>query len=510
MCNNEDVSMTDGVMAIQVSPNTPSSRGGGPRTCMSAVELGKRLLLHSRDGDTDEIKSLISRGAPFTTDWLGTSPLHLAAMNGHTETAEVLLRGGISRDARTKVDRTPLHIAAQEGHADIVDLLLSHGADIESTDMLRMTPLHWAVDRGHADTVLKLLEHGANPNAVSKFDKTPIILAIDNNRVDILDLLQNTSLYIHKETEDHFMSQLDEAGSAAENLMVISGEAPAEEEEVHTSQSESPVPQQGAACSLSASTEGIEIISEGIQINFLNPSDKASPKSKPKPSVIAGSSSSSSSTAQSNIQFLKAHGITMLPADDSNIVASAMESGQTVVLTEAGKLALNQTRIGQVKKNTVAVASSSAPAKSTRKVVAISAGQLAMITGKVTKMVPVGKKLSFSPARLKSKTEGVTTVSRIITTTTGKRVFPSSSPVSKAAQEKARMEQEDHEMLAEEEEAAQREEQDPLDDRPPDDMETMARKLAQAKKEAEEYRKQLLQKEQEAEEYMKKLKSLTK
>ncbi|KAF4522737.1 hypothetical protein B566_EDAN010944 [Ephemera danica] len=266
-----------------------------------------------------------------------------------------------------------------------------------------------------------------------------------------------------KETEEHFMSQLDEAGSAAENLMVISGEAPAEEEEVHTSQSESPVPQQqqqGAACSLSACTESIEIVSEGIQISFLNPSDKASPKSKPKTTVVAGSSSSSS-TAQSNIQFLKAHGITMLPADDSNIVASAMESGQTVVLT-----------------------------------------------GKVTKVVSIGKKLSFSPARLK-KVDGAT-VSRIITTTTGKRVFPSSSPVSKAAQEKARMEQEDHEMLAEEEEAAQREEQDPLDDRPPEDMETMARKLAQAKKEAEEYRKQLLQKEQEAEEYMKKLKSLTK
>lgn len=34
---------------------------------------------------------------------LGTSPLHLAAQYGHTTTAEVLLRAGVSRDARTKV-----------------------------------------------------------------------------------------------------------------------------------------------------------------------------------------------------------------------------------------------------------------------------------------------------------------------------------------------------------------------------------------------------------------------
>ena len=71
--------------------------------------------------------ALMSNGAPFTTDWLGSSPLHFAAMNGHYGTCEVLLRAGISRDARTKVDRTPLHLAAQEGHADLVELLLRHG-----------------------------------------------------------------------------------------------------------------------------------------------------------------------------------------------------------------------------------------------------------------------------------------------------------------------------------------------------------------------------------------------
>ena len=46
------------------------------------VELGKKLLACAKDGDTEGVRLLMSRGAPFTTDWLGTSPLHLTAMYG--------------------------------------------------------------------------------------------------------------------------------------------------------------------------------------------------------------------------------------------------------------------------------------------------------------------------------------------------------------------------------------------------------------------------------------------
>nr|AAQ19489.1 GA binding protein subunit beta1 [Mus musculus] len=91
---------------------------------MSLVDLGKKLLGAARAGQDDEVRILMANGAPFTTDWLGTSPLHLAAQYGHFSTTEVLLRAGVSRDARTKVDRTPLHMAASEGHANIVEVLL--------------------------------------------------------------------------------------------------------------------------------------------------------------------------------------------------------------------------------------------------------------------------------------------------------------------------------------------------------------------------------------------------
>ncbi|XP_074665651.1 GA-binding protein subunit beta-2 isoform X3 [Strix aluco] len=157
---------------------------------MSLVDLGKRLLEAARKGEDDEVRKLMASGAPFTTDWLGTSPLHLAAQYGHYSTAEVLLRAGVSKDARTKVDRTPLHMAAADGHTHIVELLISNGADVNAKDMLKMTALHWATEHNHRDVVELLLRYGADVHAFSKFDKSAFDIALDKNNPETLIMLQ--------------------------------------------------------------------------------------------------------------------------------------------------------------------------------------------------------------------------------------------------------------------------------------------------------------------------------
>ncbi|KAG9345310.1 hypothetical protein JZ751_009856 [Albula glossodonta] len=158
---------------------------------MSLVDLGKRLLEAARNGQDDDVRSLMANGAPFTTDWLGTSPLHLAAQYGRYSTAEVLLRAGVSRDARTKVDRTPLHMAAAEGHSSIVELLIRQsGADINAKDMLKMTALHWAAEHGHREVAELLVKYGADVHALSKFDKTPFDIAMDRQNAELMVLLQ--------------------------------------------------------------------------------------------------------------------------------------------------------------------------------------------------------------------------------------------------------------------------------------------------------------------------------
>lgn len=154
------------------------------------MDLGKRLLEAARKGQDDEVRTLMANGAPFTTDWLGTSPLHLAAQYGHYSTAEVLLRAGVSRDARTKVDRTPLHMAAADGHTHIVELLVRNGADVNAKDMLKMTALHWATEHHHRDVVELLIKYGADVHAFSKFDKSAFDIALEKNNAEILVILQ--------------------------------------------------------------------------------------------------------------------------------------------------------------------------------------------------------------------------------------------------------------------------------------------------------------------------------
>ncbi|XP_054547149.1 GA-binding protein subunit beta-2 isoform X2 [Talpa occidentalis] len=167
---------------------------------MSLVDLGKRLLEAARKGQDDEVRTLMANGAPFTTDWLGTSPLHLAAQYGHYSTAEVLLRAGVSRDARTKVDRTPLHMAAADGHARIVDLLVRNGADVNAKDMLKMTALHWATEHHHRDVVELLIKYGADVHAFSKFDKSAFDIALEKNNAEILVILQEA---MHNQVNAH-------------------------------------------------------------------------------------------------------------------------------------------------------------------------------------------------------------------------------------------------------------------------------------------------------------------
>ncbi|XP_049869748.1 poly [ADP-ribose] polymerase tankyrase-2 isoform X2 [Pectinophora gossypiella] len=279
---------------------------GAGRGSSAALECGRRLLLAARAGDTPTVRQLMAQGAPFTADWLGTSPLHLAAANDHVDTVAVLLRAGVSRDARTKVERTPLHLAATAGHARVVAALLEGGAAVDARDMLRMTPLHWAVERGHAAVARALLRHGADPTAESKFRKTPLALAAAAaaaGRPDMLRLLEDCL----KERE------------AQRSVDAIVAERPAEE----------------SPTSIEADVE------RGQRIEDRRPpvKPKATP---PQRERIATKIDPKAEAAGGAAALLRRHGITLLPTDDGSTVLSALQSGRTVVLSDAGKLMLKE------------------------------------------------------------------------------------------------------------------------------------------------------------------------
>ncbi|KAB0802407.1 hypothetical protein PPYR_04593 [Photinus pyralis] len=299
---------------------------------VSINELGKQLLQASICGDVEEIKLLMSKGAPFTADWLGTSPLHFAAQKNHLEVCEILLRAGISKDARTKVDRTPLHIAVFEGNVEIVKCLLNSKADVNCKDLLNMTPLHWAAQKCHAEITEMLIRHGAQTDVLNKFDLTPLDIALQCDRHDIAEII-NMTVYDPEVAAQNLtieMREMDNADSDAVSFQTNSLDLDSETIPLET------VLLEGDCENSTEHDELPDVPDSAVLDDYTEEYTNEIPEKQTE---------TTENTFSESIKLLQQHGITMLPADDdSNILSSILETGHSVVLTEVGKEVLNSTK----------------------------------------------------------------------------------------------------------------------------------------------------------------------
>lgn len=129
----------------------------------------------------------------------GHAPLHIAAINDHSDIASILLlKGKAEVDVRNSANLTPLHLAAHQGYLDTVQILLKHGASLSAIDEDGDTPLHVAL-MGHRDgqdpllqlfglsrraslqednerckVACMLIEKGANVGATNSRNRTPL------------------------------------------------------------------------------------------------------------------------------------------------------------------------------------------------------------------------------------------------------------------------------------------------------------------------------------------------
>lgn len=110
-------------------------------------------------GDLEELRTAVWKGASLeVTDELGSTPLILAAAQGHATCVSALLEGGADLGARTNYGDTALTLAASGGHVDAVTTLLLGGADPRATGSLGRTGVEFAREQGHED-VAELIEH---------------------------------------------------------------------------------------------------------------------------------------------------------------------------------------------------------------------------------------------------------------------------------------------------------------------------------------------------------------
>lgn len=179
--------------SIPSATKKPKANPSSPSGFLPVKSVGsdKQLIEAARRGDYNQVRQLVSNHCGlYSSDWSGTTALHVAAQNGHKDIVEILLNEGANQDARTKVERTALHLAAQYGHLPVVDLLISYWSDVNATDMLKMSPLHWATDKGHVNVVERLLQAGADATLRSKFQLTPLDIAYNSHLHEMIDMFK--------------------------------------------------------------------------------------------------------------------------------------------------------------------------------------------------------------------------------------------------------------------------------------------------------------------------------
>ncbi|XP_068015944.1 ankyrin repeat and SAM domain-containing protein 1A isoform X7 [Melanerpes formicivorus] len=127
-------------------------------------------------------------------DSTGYTPLHHAALNGHKDVVEVLLRNDALTNVADCKGCYPLHLAAWKGDADIVKLLIHQGPShtkVNEQNNDNETALHCAAQYGHTEVVRALLEELTDPTMRNNKFETPLDLAALYGRLEVVKLLLN-------------------------------------------------------------------------------------------------------------------------------------------------------------------------------------------------------------------------------------------------------------------------------------------------------------------------------
>ncbi|KAA0724150.1 Ankyrin repeat domain-containing protein 27 [Triplophysa tibetana] len=127
----------------------------------------------------------------------GFTPLHVAALHGHTALVSLLTRHGANINARNNQSATPLHLACQNTHIQVVSALMECNAKLNRKDNYGNTPLIHACLKGQVEIATVLLESGALVNVVNNHGNTGLHEAVRGGHIQLVELLLHRGALIH-------------------------------------------------------------------------------------------------------------------------------------------------------------------------------------------------------------------------------------------------------------------------------------------------------------------------
>ena len=159
-------------MTWSTAPDDPNSRN----------EKGETAL--TRSADVASALQLIHLGARvrFEEPEDGDTSLHNACYDGKLDLVKLLVEEGSGESEINRFNylgMSPLGIAAQQGDTELIGYPIKNGADIDGVDegCIGYTPLQWALEKRQLSAARLLLDLGANPSFSIGLHASPLEIA---------------------------------------------------------------------------------------------------------------------------------------------------------------------------------------------------------------------------------------------------------------------------------------------------------------------------------------------
>ena len=168
------------IVDVLIKKLPEAARNLQPALLCQVAELGYQAL----------VQTFITAGADVNAAYEGSTPLQLAARNGHASIVyDLLFHQADPNSALSNDSPKALQLAASKGYTDVVEHLLKFHADICVTNDDKHTALHLASRNGHQRIVKLLLEQASCVEAQDKNGQTALHLASLNGHIEIVKLL---------------------------------------------------------------------------------------------------------------------------------------------------------------------------------------------------------------------------------------------------------------------------------------------------------------------------------